>query len=230
MPCASAIAIHTRWRWPPDSSSTTRSASSSVSVRVERLGDRPLVLATSTGRRRRGAGGGRGRRGRRRSRPRARSGSAGAGRACGRPAWSAAGGSPAPSSSTAPARGSQQPRQAAEQGGLAARVGADDDGDLAVRDPQVEVAYDVGVGVAERQGARLQPGRCRGRGGDGHAGPPGGAAAGEQPEQERCAEGAGDDADGQVEVGEGVGPGVVGDQHDDARRRARRRPASYVRG
>ena len=56
----------------------------------------------------------------------------------------------------------QQPRQPAEQGGLAAGVGARRSTViLPVRDPQVEVAYDVGVAVAERQGARLQPGGGR---------------------------------------------------------------------
>ena len=111
----------------------------------------------------------------------------------------------------------EQAGEPAQQRGLAARVGADDDGDAAVRDLQVQVAHDGGVGVAEREAAGLQPGglggawrrSCR---------PPSTVsfegAAGEQPEQERGTEGAGDDAHGQVEVGEGVGAGVVARQHD----------------
>ena len=61
----------------------------------------------------------------------------------------------------------QQPRHPAQQGRLAARVGADDHGDLTVRHVGGEVADHGAVAVAERDVARGQPAGPRVRVGSG---------------------------------------------------------------
>ena len=145
---ARAIAIHTRCRWPPDSSSTGRSASSATSRTLHASVDRALVRRPTTAatscwcgcrpretrsatviavRRAAGDCGSRPRRaGDLPGRERARSRAVQQHRA---------------------APGLEQPAQGAQQGGLAAGVGADDHGDLAVGDVQVEP-------VARRSGPR----------------------------------------------------------------------------
>ena len=66
-----------------------------------------------------------------------------------------------PSSSTVPRDGVSS-RASAQQGGLAAGVGADDDGDLAGRDPHRQVVDDLALVVAEREpvGAKLCSTEC----------------------------------------------------------------------
>ena len=134
VPWARAIAIHTRWRWPPDSSSTERGRRGR-SCRWPRAPPRrpPRRRATTAGTTRwcgvpaagdevgDGDALGRDRRLRQEAERRATS-------LVGR-RWIAS-----PSSSTVPALRLQQPGQGAQQRRLAAGVGADDHGDLAVGD------------------------------------------------------------------------------------------------
>ena len=106
-----------------------------------------------------------------------------------------------------------------------------------VGDADRELGDDRPVAVPERDAVGDQPRRARSAA-SGPARPsiaarrscrpPSGAAAGEQPEQERRPERAGDDADGEVDVGEQVVGDVVGGDDDD-RADQRRRRASVVR-
>ena len=162
---ASAIAIQTRCRCPPDSSSTGRSASSATSVRSMASATARSSSSADHCRHQRWCG----------WRPRADQ--VGDRDPLGRDrglrqqpeppgdlAGSGARGSPAPSSSTAPPPRLEQPGQRAQQRGLAAGVGADDDGDLAVGIVQVEAVDDGAVLVGERPGpvgARVRG--CRSR-------------------------------------------------------------------
>ena len=120
-----------------------------------------------------------------------------------------------PSSSTAPAVGRSSRAMPRSSVDLPQALAPTTTVICAVGDAQRELVDDGAVAVAEADALGDAAGRsgwrwswwrsCR---------PPSGAAAGEQPEQERCAERAGDDADGEVDVGEQVGRDVVG---DDAR-------------
>ena len=168
VPWARAIAIQTRWRWPPDSSSTTRSASSTVPVSASASA---TAVSSSRVQRRNAPWCG--------CRPRpTRSTTVTPSGAIG--FW---GSSPSvratclvdrrwmasPSRSTAPAVGRKQPRHPAQQCGLPAGVGADDDGHLVVGDPDGQARDDPPLAVPERDGVGDEPRRPGDHFNGGHA-------------------------------------------------------------
>ena len=200
---ASAIASQTRWRCPPDSSSTARPARSSTPVAS--MAERTATSSASDHcRSRRWCG----------KRPRAtRSATVMASGAIG--LWVS---SPSAAGDLArrPRRDvlavqpdgarprPEHPRERAQHRRLAARVGADDDGQRAVRDRDVQLARHHAPVVGELEPGAVQPirhPRCQWRD--------------EEPAEVRAAQHACDDADGQHPVGEGeLGDDVREQEHD----------------
>ena len=102
-----------------------------------------------------------------------------------------------PSSSTSPACGLQQPGERAQQRRLAAGVGADDARDLPRRDRDRQVLGDLDLVVGERAACAAAR-RVVGAVVDTSSSPADPVGAGEQPQQVRRADDAGDDADRQL--------------------------------
>ena len=138
-----------------------------------------------------------------------------------------------PSSSTAPDAGRSSRAMPRSRVDLPQALGPTIDRDLAVGDADGQLGDDRAFAVPQRDARRRRAApapRCGRRIGVdvGRSSravmsrSPSGAAAGEQPEQERRPERAGDDADGEVDVGEQVVGDVVARDDDD---RARPAPA-----